>query len=226
MKRKYIIANWKSYKTLNETREWFKLFYKNLPDQVELEDKEVIICPPYPLILPVFEIIMQYSTKERIMIKLGSQNISPFEEGPYTGEVSARLISEFCSYSIIGHSERRQIFSESDKMLAEKVELVKNYNINPIFCVQGVEAVIPLGVEIIAYEPVFAIGSGKPDTPEDADEVAKFFKEKYGLIHVLYGGSVTAENVSSFTIMENIDGVLVGGASRDPEHFIQILNKS
>lgn len=212
--------------TLNEAKEWFKSFYECNLSQPEAQDKEVIICPPFHLIPSVFNLIMNQSGSNILMLKLGSQNISPFKEGAYTGEVSARQLKDFCSYSIIGHSERRQYFYETDEMLSKKVNLLNSFNITPIYCVQGMETSIPKGVSVIAYEPVFAIGSGKPDTPSDADEVSRFFKENYGVDIVLYGGSVTDENVASFTKTASIDGVLVGGASREPKQFAEIIRNT
>jgi triosephosphate isomerase len=223
MKFIFIVANWKSYKIQSEAYEWFESIYSST---VSAENKEVIICPPFPLLSPIFDLKVDLSANNRLLIRLGSQNISPFDEGAYTGEVSGRVLQEFCAYSIIGHSERRQNFNETDEILGKKVEIAKKYNITPIYCVQGKETFIPSGISIAAYEPVSAIGTGNPDTPENAEDVAKYIKEKNSVNYVLYVGSVNAENVKSFTAMEHIDGVLVGGASLDVNKFIEIIKNA
>ena len=185
-------------------------------------DKEIIICTPFTL-LPFCR---SYIDKDKLPIELGAQNISPFEEGAYTGEVSAKQVAEFAQYTIIGHSERRKYFFENEDMLTNKVSLALSNNLTPVFCVQDATTPVPQGVSIIAYEPIFAIGSGHPDTPESADKVAYEIKQKNNIPFVLYGGSVTAENVNTFTKMENIDGVLVGGASLDAEKFAEIIKNA
>lgn len=223
MKFILIVANWKSHKIQSEAIEWLRTIYLS---PISAENKEVIVCPPFPLLALLFEYKTELSLTGKHHVSLGSQNISSNEEGAYTGEVSGRLLQEFCTYSIIGHSERRQNFSETDEILEKKVVIAKQYNITPIFCVQGKETKVPKGVSIVAYEPFFAIGTGNPDTPQDAEDVAKFVKEKYGVRYVLYGGSVSPKDVYSFTAMEHIDGVLVGGASLDPEKFIQIIKNA
>jgi triosephosphate isomerase len=223
MKFIFIVANWKSYKTQNEALAWLQAVHSST---ISAENKEIVVCPPLPLLSPLLEYKIELGTNDRLLIRLGAQNISPFDEGAYTGEVSGRLLQEFCAYSIIGHSERRQNFSETDEMLEKKVAMAKKYNITPIFCVQGKETIVPQGISIVAYEPVSAIGTGNPDTPGNAEAVAKYLKEQHAVNYVLYGGSVNADNVGSFTAMEHVDGVLVGGASLDPEKFIQIIKNA
>lgn len=136
------------------------------------------------------------------------------------------MISEFASYVIIGHSERRKEFHETETLLEQKVQEAKISHLEPIFCVQGKTTPVPEEVAIAAYEPVRAIGSGHADTPEDANEVAQFLKDRKEIPYVLYGGSVTAENVNTFTRQDAIDGVLVGGASLDPEKFAGIVQNA
>jgi triosephosphate isomerase len=157
---------------------------------------------------------------------LGAQNVSPFDEGAYTGEVNAKQIKDFVQYVLIGHSERRQNFNETEDMLIKKVDMTLKYGLNPIFLVQNQEDVIPQGVQIVAYDPSFAIGSGTPDTPENADAIAAVIKSKNNNAQVLYGGSVTSENVKSFTAKTNLDGVIVGGASLEAEEFIKIIKNA
>lgn len=223
MKKFFIVANWKSNKNAREAKEWFQeLQSLNLKGQ-NLEEKEVVICPSFPL--------LNYTQHNLQTLKLawhvGSQNISPFKQGAFTGEVNAEQVSEFAEYAIIGHSERRQHFGETDEMLAEKVAMALLAGLKPIFCIQGKDTPVPDGVAIVAYEPVFAIGSGHPDTPEDAEEVAKAIKEKHsGVQYVLYGGSITPDNMRSFTALEHISGGLVGGASLDPQKFMKIIENA
>jgi triosephosphate isomerase (TIM) len=221
MKKLFIVANWKSNKTVIQTEEWFSAF-NNSQLTVNKEEKVVVVCPSFTLLPKAKELVVN----DHVPIALGAQNISAFDKGAYTGEENAEQIKELADYVIVGHSERRKNFGETDDVLAQKVEKATEYGLLPIFCVQGIETPVPTGVNIVAYEPVFAIGSGHPDTPENAEEVSKTIKEKNHVSHVLYGGSVTGENVSEFTRMSSIDGVLVGGASLDAEKFIQIIRNA
>jgi triosephosphate isomerase len=185
-------------------------------------NKTVIVLPPFTL-LSFFK--TQIQTK-KLNLSLGAQNISPFDEGAFTGEINARQVKEFCDYVLIGHSERRKNFSEDDELLGKKVALALESSLKPIFCVQGRKTSVPKGVEIVAYEPIFAIGTGNPDTPENADSVASAIKADRSDLTVLYGGSVKSTNVRFFTEKPNIDGVLVGGASLDPQEFNQIIENA
>ncbi len=223
MKPLLIIANWKSNKTAMEAEEWIREV-KNYKQEVEnIENKEVIICPPFTL-LPILKTLF---LQNNLKFKLGAQDMSPFDKGAYTGEINARQIKEFAEYVIIGHSERRQNFNENDKILGQKVEMAANHNVSTIYCVQNILTSVPKEVKVIAYEPIFAIGSGKPDTPQSAKEVSIAFKEKSSNIEkVIYGGSVTSENVNSFTKEDGIDGVLIGGASLNPQEFIKIIKNA
>ena len=218
MKKTFIVANWKSNKTIPEVAEWFRTF-NNLQLTI---NKEVIICPSFTLIPFVKESIV----KGQSSIAVGVQDISLFDEGAYTGEVNGKQIKEFADFVIIGHSERRKNFLENDDLLFRKAELANKYGLTPIFCVQDETTKIPGNVEIVAYEPVFAIGTGNPDTPENAERLAVQIKATKGEIAVLYGGSVTSKNIKGFTQMPNIDGVLVGGASLDAKEFYAIIKNA
>lgn len=219
MKKTFIIANWKSNLTSSEANSWFqRLKIKDL----RLTNKEIIVCPSFT-VLPILKSLI---INHKSSIKLGTQNISPFDEGAYTGEVNGDQIKEFADFVIIGHSERRKNFLESDKVLFKKVELANEYGLTPIFCVQGKEIQVPSNSNIVAYEPINAIGTGHPDTPESAEEIASFFKKNYNAQYVLYGGSVTSKSVKEFTQMPNIDGVLVGGASLDAQEFYTIIQNA
>ena len=223
MKKLFIIANWKSNKTIEEAEKWFHDFSEKLKSEaLDLTSKEIIVCPSFT----VLEHANYCSKNLNLPIKFGAQNISPFDKGAYTGEIFGAQIKEFAQYVIIGHSERRQNFSENNEMLSEKVLMAKKYNLIPIFCIQNEETSVPEGIDIIAYEPPTAIGTGNPDTPENAQRVARLVSEKTKAQHVIYGGSVTSSNVRTFTDMPNISGLLVGQASLDPVEFLQIIKNA
>lgn len=222
MKKIFIIANWKENKTSSEAEEWLQAFSNfQFPFSNEKE-KVSIVCPSFSLLQTVKELI----DRQKLPLKLGSQDFPAFDKGAHTGEEPPEFLQEFVQYAIIGHSERRREFMESDELIEKKVTEAIKYNITPILCVQGIDTPVPKGISLVAYEPVFAIGTGNPDTPENAESVAKTIKEKHQTKYVLYGGSVTAENVNDFTNMPSIDGVLVGGASLDAEKFLNIIKNA
>lgn len=212
----FIVANLKSNKTYDEAKSWLEAF-KTI-DESLLEEKKIIVCPSFTL-LGLFK---SFFSDNNLKVSLGAQSVSSLDEGAHTGEVNAKQIKDFADFVIIGHSEERKLLNESDETLTQKVNLSIKYGLTPIFCVQDKDTFIPQGVLIVAYEPVFAIGSGNPDSPENANEVASSLKQK-GDYRVLYGGSVTNENVGSFTSQPNLSGVLVGGASLEAEAFIKII---
>jgi triosephosphate isomerase len=221
MNKVLIVANLKSNLLENEAKDWLNNFSKVNEVKDSLANKEIIICPPFQL-LPTFR---DFILNKNLLFKLGAQNVSPFDQGAYTGEVNAKQIKEFADYVLIGHSERRANFNESDDMLSQKTELALRYGLSPIFLIQSETTFIPKGVEIIAYEPVFAIGSGNPDSPQNTTRVAQEVGKK-GNYQVLYGGSVTSGNVKSFTSQSCLSGVLVGGASLDVLEFIKIIENA
>ncbi len=220
MKKTFIVANWKSNKTESRAKDWLSVI-SGLKDQ-DLSNKEIIVCPSF-IHLPIMK---EFIEGQRLPLKLGAQDVSPFDEGAYTGEVNGEQIKEFVDYVLIGHSERRKNFGETDETLFKKFKLAKENNLSVIFCVQGKETRIPENADIIAYEPINAIGTGNPDTPENAEDVGAYFKANSQTLCILYGGSVTADNVNGFTSMPNINGVLVGKASLDPLEFLQILKNA
>lgn len=220
MKKLLIVANWKSNMSIQEVSSWIEQSAKG---KERSEEKEVVVCPPF-IFLPILK---SYLLNHKSNIQLGAQDVSPFPKGAYTGEIAAEQLAEFAKYVIIGHSERRKYFHEDDQMLANKVDMALDTGLKPIFCVQNAETIIPKGVKIVAYEPVFAIGTGEPDSPENADKVAREIKEATkNVTTVLYGGSVTDKNVHTFTKTEHIDGVLVGSASLDPTSFSHIITNA
>lgn len=212
-----VIANLKANYTWEEMVTWL--------DQVSKRTiafgGTVVICPSIPFLAAVAAKIKGANHN----LKLGSQNVSQFEQGPYTGEFAATQISSLCQYVIIGHSERRQNFAEGDEIIAKKIQNAKASGVSPIYCVQDENAPIPQGVDLVAYEPISAVGTGNADTPENARSVAQKLKAK-GNYTVIYGGSVTGENVKTFLKNGIIDGVLVGAASLDAESFIDIIESA
>lgn len=218
VKNLWIIANWKSNEIIAEALNWISI----VGPKIERRDNlKVVVCPTFTAIEEVKKAILVGN----FPLMVGAQDLSPFPEGAYTGEEAASILKQFVDLAIIGHSERRQKFGETPEIVGEKVRQALDHQIMPLLCVQGKDTPIPEGVNLIAYEPIFAIGTGDPDTPENADSVASFFKQK-GIGEVLYGGSVTSENVGGFISKPNISGVLVGGASLDPEEFLKIVKLS
>lgn len=210
-----VVANHKSNLDFSK----FDLWIKKVGLAVANFKGTAIVCPSDPFLS--FAKIEKGSNNWNF--QLGAQNISAENEGAYTGEVSASQLKDLCTYAIIGHSERRNLFGENDETVATKVKLAKDAGIKPVFCIQDESTPIPDGVKIVAYEPVFAIGTGNPDTPENAKSVSAKIKQKGDYI-VLYGGSVNKQNVKSFIEKNVIDGVLVGSASIDADSFVDILN--
>lgn len=227
MKQIFIVGNWKSNKGIVEAKDWLRQFNVKCQTRpparqvsnVKWGQATVVLCVPFTLL---------YSMKQELVrlqlpIKLGAQDVSPFEAGAYTGEINASQIKELTEWVIIGHSERRNLFGETDELLAKKVEQAKLAGLNVIYCVPDDQTVIPQNVNVVAYEPIWAIGTGKTDTPQSAGMVIEKIKAKTGIATVIYGGSVTAENVSSFVQNPNIDGVLPGGVSLDVDKFINLI---
>src|SRR3989338_55639 len=213
----WIIANWKSNKTIKEALEWIELVGPRLPKNNNLK---VVVCPPFTDVEEVKKAVIVGNYP----LIVGVQDLSPFEVGPYTGEESAAILKDFVDFAIIGHSERRHNFFETDEMVKEKVEMARKNSITPLVCIEGVDVPIPEGVDLVAYEPIFAIGTGEADTPQSAGKIATLIKQKTGQdTQALYGGSVTAENASSFLESKILDGLLVGKASLDPGEFVQIV---
>jgi triosephosphate isomerase (TIM) len=222
MKKVFIVANWKSNITGFELKSWIDgLKIQDL----KFFDKEIIICPPFTLLSDLKECLL----REESTIKIGAQDISPLDEGAYTGEVNGKQLREFAEYTIIGHSERRKNFSESKEIVNLKIKQAFKHGLSPIVCVsdldqsKALQEVTRINTKlIVSYEPLFAVGSGTADTPENADQMAKKIKDILGEVPILYGGSVNHSNVDKFTKMLHIDGVLVGKASLDPAEFLQI----
>lgn len=249
MRRLLIAGNWKMYKTINEAIELTSGLKRELYDRA---DVDIVVCPPFTALSEMNEIIRDSN------IGLGAQDVFWEEKGAYTGEVSPEMLKDAgCNFVIIGHSERRQHFHETNETVNKKIKAALRVGLNPIVCVgERLEerengstfgvisdhlngALEGLGAEevsriIIAYEPVWAIGTGKNATPEQAEEVHRFIrkriKENYDdnlaqNLRILYGGSVKPDNISELIKEEDIDGALVGGASLDLASFVEIVKK-
>lgn len=212
-----LVANFKANQTWSDLESWID----KVSPAAETFSGTVIISPSPPFIAAASLKLKSLNSK----IQIASQDISRFQGGAYTGEFSAAQIAGLVKYAIIGHSERRHNFAESDEILSQKVENARKAKITPIYCVENSQTSIPSGAEIVAYEPTFAIGTGTPDTPQNAKEIALEIKSK-GNYLVLYGGSVTIANCRDYLIKDILDGLLIGASSLDPNNFIAILNSS
>lgn len=215
----WIIANWKSNKSIAEALDWVS---KVGPQILKVDNLKVVVCPTFSAISEVRKAI----SAGGFSLKVGSQDLSPFGIGAYTGEEPAALLSQFVELSILGHSERRKNFEEDDEQISQKVTQAVENNITPLVCVQEEQTPVPPNCRLVTYEPVFAIGTGNPDMPENVDRIAASLKRINGRkIEVCYGGSVDSTNVKQFIVKEHISGVLVGSASLDAEEFIKIVKE-
>lgn len=220
VKNLWIIANFKSNKTIKEALGWIDFVGPRLEKRSNIK---VVVCP---LVLDVEEVKKAVLVGSYQLI-VGSQDISPFDTGSFTGEEPARLLKEVIDFAILGHSERRQNFRETDQMIADKVKEAKENGITALVCVQSMDTSIPPGTDLVAYEPIFAIGTGVADTPQNANQVAGKIKAKYNQsLPVLYGGSVSSNNAKAFLLQADLSGLLIGKASLDPEEFLNIVKIS
>ena len=247
MRKKVIAGNWKMNMLPNEAIE----FIEKLGPLVKDTDNEVVICVPYT------DLFYALLTVQGTNIKVGEKNMNYEEKGAYTGEVSAQMLKSInVEYVIIGHSERRAYFAETDEMVNKKTKAALNNELKPIVCVgesleereagetnniittqtrKALDGLKPEEVEkiIIAYEPIWAIGTGKTATAEDAqnsihairEEISKIYgQETASRVIIQYGGSVKSSNCKELFAMPDIDGGLVGGASLEPIEFSKIVN--
>jgi triosephosphate isomerase len=241
-------GNWKMYKTPAETIQFFEKFR---PLVEKSSHCEVVICPPFT------NLAAAVSAVKGSNIRIGAQNIAWAKEGAFTGEISGPMIQAVgANHTIIGHSERRQYFCETDETVLKRTQAALEFGLTPIVCVgelladreAGKTAAVLQGQFqkgiagltepqfakiVIAYEPVWAIGTGKTATPEMAADahrairsevLAKYGKGAAEAVRILYGGSVKADNCRTLMAQPEIDGVLVGGASLDPVSFASIVN--
>lgn len=213
-----IVANWKSHKNLSEVQEFFKVLSPQIKE-MNLENTEVVISPSFPFI----QTCRHFIDENRLPVLVAAQNISPFSQGAYTGEVAASQISDLAQYVIIGHSERRNYFKEDEELIEEKISLAKEVGLKVILCVQDENTVVYEGVDTVAYEPIGAIGTGRPDDPERVEEVLAQLHDKYPSVRLLYGGSVDESSIHNYTQIDLVKGFLVGGASLDADKFFQLI---
>lgn len=249
-RRPMIAGNWKMYKTAGEGA----ILLQNLEELVASawSKIEVVVCPPFTALKSVSTVI----ELDRLEIGLAAQNVHWESEGAFTGEISPRMLKDLrCDYCLVGHSERRELFGETDETVNRKVHALLAAGIRPIVCVgetlavrengeteawvrgQVRAAIDGIGSEdaartIVAYEPIWAIGTGRTPTPEQANDVARSARATIGAMfgapaamttRVLYGGSVKPENAGMFFCEPDIDGALVGGAALDAHSFADIV---
>lgn len=220
---KYFIANWKANKNQPEAERWIDAFLKLYQPK---EDRAVIICPPFPFLVNLKQKISQVKN-----LKLGAQDVSRFEQGTYTGEVTAKTLQGLVDYTLIGHSERRKHFSDSNESIHRKISLAKKYQIEPIVCFGDKKDLLNLdSVNFVAFEPPWAISKGYEDsirttikeTPQNVLEVKKSLNLSSNR-HFIYGGSVNPSNTPAYLKFDEIDGLLIGAASLDPVSFYKII---
>jgi triosephosphate isomerase len=252
MERMPLIAgNWKMYKTAGEA----VVLVQDTAEIVDdvWDDVEVVVCPPFTDIKSVSTVI----ELDKLTMGLGAQNVFYEEEGAYTGEIAPRMLKDLrCDYVIVGHSERREYFGETDETVNMKVKAVLRHGMKPIMCcgeslavhesgeteefvrnqiTRGLEGLSPedTGKLVVAYEPIWAIGTGRTPTPEGANDVCRMIRATVGAMYgppaamqlrVLYGGSVKPENAKMFFGEPDIDGALVGGAALKADSFSEIVH--
>lgn len=247
MKKPFIAGNWKMYKTVSEAVSLVQTIKAGVSHKI---DCDIVVCPPFTALSAVSKALEDSS------VELGAQNMHFESEGAFTGEVSPMMLKDVrCRYVVLGHSERRQYFKEDDALINKKVKTAVKYSLVPILCIgetlaeresrqffevvkkQFEESLQGLTGEdvskiVIAYEPVWAIGTGQTATPEQAEQMHSYIRrllnEKYGneiasRVPLLYGGSVKPDNIGLLMRKPNVDGALVGGASLKAETFTQII---
>jgi triosephosphate isomerase len=243
MRKPFIAANWKMNKTISETGEFLTAF---IPEVRNVLDVNIVIAPPFTS-LPLASEKLKNTN-----IILAAQDVFYEEKGAYTGEISPiMLVDTGCKYVIIGHSERRQYFRENDDIVNNKIRAAQKAGLGVIFCIgesltergdgktfdvlnreidRGLAGVIP-GDLVVAYEPIWAIGTGKTATPEQAQESHEYVRERLKILYgneaddlcIIYGGSVIPENIDLLMACKDVDGALVGGASLKVESFTRII---
>ncbi|MGD0779708.1 MAG: triose-phosphate isomerase [Dehalococcoidales bacterium] len=242
-----IAGNWKMNTTVKDAVSLIKKMQSSLN---KIHGVEKVICPPFVSLPAAYAIINGSS------VKLGAQNVFYEEKGAYTGEISPLMLAGLCEYVIIGHSERRQILGEKNDMINKKAKAVITAGLKPILCIgetleenEANQTTEVLGRQIftcsdklyflsgmvIAYEPIWAIGTGKSATGDDANKTIEFIRQFIARLHgnsiaddtrILYGGSVNATNIAEFMKQPEIDGALVGGASLQADEFVSIVKQA
>lgn len=243
MRKPFIAANWKMNKTLAETQEFISKF---IPEVKEKSDVDIAIAPPFIYLTVAAEKLKNTN------VVLAAQDVFYEEKGAYTGEISPLMLVDIgCRYVIVGHSERRQHFNETDDIINRKMKAAKKTGLGIILCIgesleekeagktfdvlqreieKGLNGV-DLDNMVLAYEPIWAIGTGKTATPEQAQETHAYIRARLNILYgskaddfcIIYGGSVTPENIDSLMACKDVDGALVGGASLKVESFIRLV---
>jgi triosephosphate isomerase len=242
-----IAGNWKMNTTVDEA---VRLVKEMMPGLDAIDNIEKLVCPPFISLTSVREILKGTS------VKLGAQNLYYMEKGAYTGEISPIMLGGICEYVIIGHSERRHYFGDTNEVVNKKIQAALNAGLKPVLCVgesleeneagkteevvtgqlkQSLDGIEYPGSFVIAYEPVWAIGTGRAATGTQANDtislvrrtVAKLWDDEIADdVRILYGGSVTDANTTEFLSQPDIDGALVGGASLKPDEFVSIARQT
>jgi triosephosphate isomerase len=245
MRKPLLAGNWKMYKLLSEAR---ALAHALRSKVGTLTDRDIVVCPAFTAIASVAQELQGSS------IQWGGQNAHWEREGAFTGEVAAQMLADLgCRFAIVGHSERRQLFGESDALINKRMHGVLAAGLVPIVCIgetlaereanktfavlerqirESLAGLSPASTVVVAYEPVWAIGTGKTATPAQAQEAHAYVRKQYAGIYgtgagesvrLLYGGSVKPDNIKTLMEQPDIDGALVGGASLDAESFTKIV---
>jgi triosephosphate isomerase len=243
MRKPFIAANWKMNKTISDTRDFMDKFVPGVKDITAID---IVIAPPFTSLAGAAEILRGTN------VILAAQNVFYEEKGAYTGEISPSMLADIgCRYVIVGHSERRQYFLEDDGIVNRKIKAVRKAGLGVIVCIgeslgereggktfeilwrqieKGLEKIAPDNM-VIAYEPVWAIGTGRTANPEQAQEAHAYIRGKLKVLYgnradefcIIYGGSVIPDNVDSLMACEDVDGALVGGASLKVDSFTRIV---
>lgn len=220
MKNSIIAANWKSNKTKNEAKNWLDDFSKTEIPQ----DAEVILFVPFTLL----DFVSSFVSEKGLRVKVGAQNVSQFDLGPYTGEINVAQIKEFADYVLIGHSERRENFQEDQLTIKKKVEKSLSAELIPVICISEFDQARELEFArdaLFAFEPLSAIGT---ENPEDVGTVSEF-SQKFNATfdnQLIYGGSINPENMQKYLKIPGISGVLVGSESLSSESFSQMVKNA
>ncbi len=248
MPKPILAANWKMHKTVRETTEFINGLVRAFPEPI---DRDIVVAPPFTALYAAG------CAAAGTAVRIAAQNVYWEDKGAFTGEVSAAMLAEAgCTYVIIGHSERRHLFRESDEETGRKIKKALEFKLKPIFCVGetlqereaektfevvgrqlkgGLNKIASGDIQsiVIAYEPVWAIGTGRTATPDQAEEVHRFIRRELtsalgevaaSETPILYGGSVNPGNINGIMAQPDVNGALVGGASLDLDSFIRIIN--
>lgn len=247
MRMPIIAGNWKMNTTVDEAVALVEQMYESLDN---ITGVEKVLCPPFVSLVSVRDLIAGGS------VKLGAQDMYFQDKGAFTGEISPLMLAPICQYVILGHSERRQYFGETDETVNKKIQAALQHGLSPIVCVgenleqneagkteevvtgqirRGFQGIASIDKVVVAYEPIWAIGTGRPATAQGANQVIGlirstladlFGKQAASALRIQYGGSVTAANIAELIAQPEIDGGLVGGASLKAEEFVAIVAKS